>query len=532
MRTIASASALLLGLLAAGCNGEVVSGGGAPAKMVVVSGDLQTATVGTELAQPLVVRVVDEGDRPVRNQLVNFRVTRGGGSVFAGSAITNRDGIAQERWTLGTVADTQQVEARAVDATTGAAVVFATFRAVGLAGAAASIAPVQSTLAGMPGAAAADSAAALVRDAHGNPVPGVAVTWAVTAGGGSVSPATSTTNAQGIARAQWTLGGTVAAPQTLRASAGASMNATFTATAAVGAGATLTVVSGGGQTSPVFGEFAQPLVVEVRQNGIPVEGAQVQWTTGAGSFSDVPTTTTVTDAQGRASARWKAGGQAGTQTATATLMGASVSFTGTVTPGAPTFIFSTTPLPATVAAGTVSQQKWRVLDRIGGNPVPGVEVQFTTTYGTVSPATATTDADGHVTTTWTFPTLIGGPESQTATLRGFVAQTAASAEIRTAARAVPTKLLISGGDAFTLAMGEGTVLNATLEDDYGNLAPTRGSGAPCTVTWSAPAGVELVTLFGIEFPRARVRGVTPGTYTITATCPPLGFVDTITVTVQ
>ncbi|HEX5872676.1 MAG TPA: Ig-like domain-containing protein, partial [Longimicrobium sp.] len=95
MRTIASAGALLLGLLAAGCTGELVGGGHAPASMDIVSGNDQQATVGQELPQPLVVKVVDEQGRPVRNQLVNFRVTAGGGSVFAGSALTNRDGIAQ-----------------------------------------------------------------------------------------------------------------------------------------------------------------------------------------------------------------------------------------------------------------------------------------------------------------------------------------------------------------------------------------------------------------------------------------------------
>ena len=43
-------------------------------------------------------------------------------------------------------------------------------------------------------------------DEFGNPVSGVTVNWAVTAGGGSVDPATSTTAATGIASAAFTLG--------------------------------------------------------------------------------------------------------------------------------------------------------------------------------------------------------------------------------------------------------------------------------------------------------------------------------------
>src|SRR6476659_8180753 len=75
-----------------------------PAAMEVVSGDVQSGTVGTELAQPLVVKVLDAAGTPISGQLVNFRVTAGGGSVFAGAAITSSSGIARERWTLGTVA--------------------------------------------------------------------------------------------------------------------------------------------------------------------------------------------------------------------------------------------------------------------------------------------------------------------------------------------------------------------------------------------------------------------------------------------
>jgi len=75
MRMIASASALLVGLLAAACNGEVVGGGQRPARVEVVSGDMQSDTVGKEVAQPLVVRVEDERGKPVRNQLRTHSIT-------------------------------------------------------------------------------------------------------------------------------------------------------------------------------------------------------------------------------------------------------------------------------------------------------------------------------------------------------------------------------------------------------------------------------------------------------------------------
>ena len=68
----------------------------------VVSGDQQQAEAGQELAQPLVVKVTREGGDPVPGQILNFRVVSGGGTVFGGTELTNAQGIAQERWTLGT----------------------------------------------------------------------------------------------------------------------------------------------------------------------------------------------------------------------------------------------------------------------------------------------------------------------------------------------------------------------------------------------------------------------------------------------
>src|SRR2546426_4737317 len=97
-----------------------------PLSLSVVSGNNQTAPPGTELPDPIVARVEDSRGHPVKGQIVNFVVVSGGGSVFAGAAISGGDGIVQERWTVG-FSGPQQVEARAVDNVTGAKLTFATF---------------------------------------------------------------------------------------------------------------------------------------------------------------------------------------------------------------------------------------------------------------------------------------------------------------------------------------------------------------------------------------------------------------------
>jgi alpha-tubulin suppressor-like RCC1 family protein len=131
--TCGATASLVLALMLAACDSS--SGPSAlAANMQIVAGNAQSGEVGQELPDPLVVRVTDDNDQPVKGQLVNFRVTDGGGSVFAGSALTNQDGEARERWTLGEEPGVPQtVEARAVDQSTGDPLVFATFTAEALA---------------------------------------------------------------------------------------------------------------------------------------------------------------------------------------------------------------------------------------------------------------------------------------------------------------------------------------------------------------------------------------------------------------
>lgn len=132
-------------------------------------------------------------------------------------------------------------------------------------------------------------------DASGSPVAGVEVNWVAT--GGSVTPATSVTGADGLATVSWTLGlGT----NTLLASVrNAASGVTITGTGKdgdvlpPGAAANVDIVSGDGQSGPAGAPLA-PLVVRVTDiNGAPVAGAAVTWDlrTGHGSLSALSTTT-------------------------------------------------------------------------------------------------------------------------------------------------------------------------------------------------------------------------------------------------
>jgi adhesin/invasin len=115
------------------------------------------------------------------------------------------------------------------------------------------------------GAALAQPLVVSVVDALDRPVQGQTVAFTVDAGGGTVAPATASTDADGLASASWTLG-TAAGTQSVKAQVQATglpapLVAGFTATATSGAGAVLEPVSGDNQTATVKSAHAYSLLV-------------------------------------------------------------------------------------------------------------------------------------------------------------------------------------------------------------------------------------------------------------------------------
>jgi Tol biopolymer transport system component len=112
------------------------------AALSVVFGDAQAGEVGTALAQPVSVLATDAAGNRVRGATVRFRAspsTSGShpaGSVNPVSAVTDREGVAQVRWTLGSVVGAQSLSAESGSA---GSEVSATATARALPGAAASL---------------------------------------------------------------------------------------------------------------------------------------------------------------------------------------------------------------------------------------------------------------------------------------------------------------------------------------------------------------------------------------------------------
>ena len=205
---------------------------GAATQMAIHAGNNQTATVGTAVPVAPAVIVRDVYNNPVSGVSVNFAVASGAGSVTQASATTDASGIASPgSWTLGTTAGTNTLTATS----TGLSGSPLTFTATGQAGAATQMA----IHAGNNQTATVATAvpvvpAVIVRDVYNNPVAGVSVNFAVASGAGSITGASATTDAAGIASpGSWTLG-TTAGTNTLTATitgTNPAISRTFTAEA-------------------------------------------------------------------------------------------------------------------------------------------------------------------------------------------------------------------------------------------------------------------------------------------------------------
>ena len=199
---LAPISSLLLISLAACGDDLLLPKDGEPARITPLESNV-IGTVAQPLADSLVVEVTDPGGRPVSGVEVTFVPVDGGIVEPDAPLATDSHGRAAVRYTLGTAAGSQRVEARApiVPEPNGVAVFAVTANpepAVALVadGGDGQSAPVSAAL----------PAPLIVKavDRFSNGVAGIEVTWEAE-GGGEVSPGTVVTGADGRASTTRTL---------------------------------------------------------------------------------------------------------------------------------------------------------------------------------------------------------------------------------------------------------------------------------------------------------------------------------------
>ena len=293
-----------------------------PHALTRISGIEQQGPAGAELPQPFVVLVQNQNGDPVAGAAVTFAVTAGGGTLSVTTATTDADGRASTTLTLGPQPGPNTVEVT-VDGLDPV-----TFSAVGSA-----IPHSLTKLSGQDqqkaaGAPLTEPFVVEVRNRKGQPLEGAEVTFAVTAGAGTLSATTATTGADGRASTTLTLG-RVPGRNTVVARVAELKPVIFSATG-LAIPTTLAKVSGDDQQGAAGAALPEPFVVEVGdQNDNPLQGAEITFavTSGGGTLSAGRATT---DANGRASSTLTLGRQLETVTVTATVAGLDpVTFTST-----------------------------------------------------------------------------------------------------------------------------------------------------------------------------------------------------------
>jgi hypothetical protein len=494
---------------------------GAPAGIVATVGTPQSATVGNAFATALQATVSDSAGNPVSGVTVTFSAPSGGASgTFAGSAtataVTDGNGNA----TAPAFAANSVAGSYTITAGVSGVASTANFTLTNLAGAASSV----TATAGTPqsateGTTFATLLKATVRDASGNAVGGVSVTFSAPGSGaggsfGGSSTAPVTTNTSGIATAPAFTANTIAGSYTVTASAaGVATPASFSLANTPGAAAGITASAGTPQSATEGTAFATALQATVKDaGGNAVAGVTVTFTApgsgASGTFSGSATATATTNSGGIATApAFTAGAAAGAYTVAATVGGvatpANFSLTNTAGPASGITAAAGTP-QSTVIGNTFATALQATVKDSGGNPVSGVTVTFTAPasgasgkFGSSATATATTSAGGVAT----------APAFTANTTTGSYTVTATVAGVATPANFSLTNNAAAPGSLAGSVTTVTTTVNLTSEGSvdwihWGDSSLNRKSGVTAQLSTYSVVGTGSVSTYSDD-PRAQ-----------------------------
>jgi hypothetical protein len=497
-RRVLAASAMFVGLSCSDMAGVSI---GPAASLDIVSGDLQTAVVGGKLADPLVVRVTDAAGHAVPGQIVNFKVTKGGGSVFAGSALTNAEGKAQERWTIGTsTADTQVVEVRAVDPGTGDELTFGTFKALGLADVPANLEAVTPLAEDAVAGSGARTIVVGVRDKYDNPVPNAQVSWSVPSGNGSLSKTTDVTTSAGKSANSWTIPTTLGTHSATASALGLTA-VIFTSTVTGATAADLHILTGSSQTAFVNATITVTGVIRDSFGNLTAGSVVLAAVSGGGS---VPMPTVSSGADGAVSFQLTLGNSPGSNTFSATVGGSSVTITATAEPTLPIVIVNQ-PNNTVLSTDTVT-----VTVTVSSTvPIASVRAIMGTVDSVLVPASGTS---------WSRTLGIGAVPFGTTLLE--VRVTDALGRLTTATRSVvhdkPPTIAVTSPAEGSLALPTARVTASCVDDDPGGCIIKVGNVWSTFVASASTAiDTDVNVLTGV--PASQAAGPVAQTLMITAT---------------
>jgi adhesin/invasin len=273
-----------------------------PARVVLRSAPSEAAQSGVQFDRQPVVEVLDADDQPILGVQVIASIASGGGTLSGTTGISS-DAAGQATYTDLAIVGTKGPRTLRFSVTDPALEVASGTIEV-LAGGAAELAGVEPlTYQGTVNSPVSPAPSVVVRDAAGNPVPGVTVTFTADRDG-SVSPLNVSTDQAGVAQVTtWTLGTTTNVHSlTAQIASSALPPVIFSATARAGAAGRLRIATQPSTSAQNGAPLAvQPVIQVTDRNGNPTpqSGLRVtaSVTTGSGTLENA---TAITDGSGQA----------------------------------------------------------------------------------------------------------------------------------------------------------------------------------------------------------------------------------------
>jgi adhesin/invasin len=479
-----------------------------PATIVLLTGPPETALNGAPFEQQPVLEVRDAWDQPLPGIEVVASVASGGGSL-TGSTSATTDASGHATFTNLALVGPQaahtirfSVAAPPLEEVSGPIQL--------LAGNPETLTGVEPlTFEGTVNSPVSPGPSVAVRDAAGNGVPGVAVTFSPNRNA-SVAPETATTNDQGIAQVSWTLGTTANVQYTLTARIESSPIAPvqFNAVARAGAAGRLRVEvqpSSPTQSGTAFAQQPVVQVVDQQGNPAPQPGITVTATISSGPTGSLQNQTATTNAAGQAGfSGLTLTGEVGSYTLSFSapgLAGVTSAPFNITTGSAARLALVTAPSPMARSRAPIVIQPVVQLQDASGNPIRQAGTQVTATVSgegtTLTGATATTDENGRA--AFSGLTITGKPGPRDLT---FSAAGMQSVSVRVT---LPSVATVSTAPSHPVSAVVGTtvagpVVTWTLRDaatrpvadaDFILIVPSGGTAATLTPFSDANGAVQV-----------------------------------------
>lgn len=468
-----------------------------PGVSAVVGLSVSPSTVAPGNATTLSASVLDSNQNKVADgETITFKRVVGAIEVTIGTQTTS-NGFAVLSYTAGTTAGTETIRAYAAN---GASSSPATLTISPAISAITNLSLTSASANLIANGVSSTTLTATARDTHGNGVPGATI--AFSASSGTLSTAAATTDSNGVATVSLTAGTDLLTAVVSASANGITTNSNVNFTA--GAAASVGINAAPSAVKPGNSSIITVAVIDGVGNAVGNEPINLSFDSRGSGTPSLGATSGVTDANGLLAVSYTAGTITGNDIIRARTSNGQTAVTtinvsqGNIVIGSVVTTASNGSIPVTSGSTVI-----RAVVRDSANAlVSGAIVDFTTTAGALSGATATTDANGVAQIT-----LTAGAQVLTARIEASISGFVGSTNVNFTA-GVPNTVVVSAAPN-VVNPGDSSTITAYVVDASPSQNPVVGE----TVTFSIPTKGSGLPTLAVATAVTNVNGLAVVTYT-------------------